>query len=302
MERNKGNIAFLIGNGINIYDRDGENNNWLSILQDLWNEYTDLRSENLNFPGKPGKIDISYTELYDVIKTHLKHEYHDQPGVILGKTVSDMEKWLPKAHHKEIIEKIKALDAPVLTTNFDNNLSTAAGAKFIKMPKGREGFSHQYPWQCYYAAREVRDNRKNFAVWNIHGNIRYKQSIKLGLSDYMGMVHTAKRIISDKLYTCREQPSWGGAKTWLNIFFYNSLFIFGLGLSREEIFLRWLLNERHKFLNMFMDKCNIERNAWYVHVAEEGEIDYGKSLFFKSLDIGILTVPTYKDLYETLWR
>lgn len=306
IDENKKEIAFLVGNGINIYNSSGKTNNWLSLLENLWNGYTCLNTGNgkLPFPEGVGRIDIGYTEVYDVIKTHLKPEYRDQQDVILEKTIDQLGEWKPGEHHKKIAGKIQELDVPLLTTNFDNTLPVAIGAKFFKRPQGSKGFSHYYPWECYYSTGEVTNNRESMAIWNIHGTIRYKKSIKLGLADYMGMVHRAKEIISKDLYCYNSRKDgfkWSGAGTWLNIFFYASLFIFGIGLTREEIFLRWLLNERSKFHSCLKERHEIERKTWYVHVEEEGKMDYGKYLFLKSLHIKILTLPTYKDLYEGLW-
>jgi len=304
IDGNQEHIAFLVGNGINRYNSGKNQNNWLAILENLWNNYCDLGKEEYEFPTNLEKNDISYTELYDVIKGHPSYKYRNKKDVILEKLVSDMEQWQPKAHHSAIIEKSKDLQAPVLTTNFDKNLSNASGnVKFIKLPKGKKGFTHHYPWECYYSSDELSDILKGFAIWNIHGSIQYKNSIKLGLNDYMGMVHRAKELNSNGLFRIGSEKRWVGAKTWLNVFFNKSLFIFGLALSREEIFLRWLLVERVKFLKKLEETNGTVRKGWYIHVQTGNkEMDYGRQLYLKSVNIEVLTLPSYKDLYETVWQ
>jgi hypothetical protein len=301
---NRQHIAFLVGNGINRYNSDKKQNNWLAILKNLWNHYCDLGKENYHFPANLENNDISYTELYDIIKGHPGYKYKKKKNAILEDLIGDMKQWQPKDHHSRFIEYAKELQAPVLTTNFDENLSNAVGkTKFQRLTRGLKGFTHHYPWECYYSSDVLSDTLDGFAIWNIHGSIHYKKSIKLGLNDYMGMVHRAKNFISNGLFRIGSEKRWVGAKTWMNIFFNKSLFIFGLALSREEIFLRWLLAERCKYLKTLEDTNRTIRKGWYIHVqTKNDEMDYGRKLYLRSVELEVLTLPSYKDLYETIWR
>jgi len=157
-----------------------------------------------------------------------------------------------------------------------------------------------YPWECYFAQKEINDVLNNFAIWHIHGSKHYPRSIRFGLDDYMGMVQKARAFIRGKYGLGRKNLSqaWRGSNTWLNIFFNKSLFIFGLGLNQNEVFLRWMLIERKRYYLMHPSKAKF---GWYIDIKEHSSTDEGKKFFLERLGVKVLSFDTKKDFYMNFW-
>ena len=90
--------------------------------------------------------------------------------------------------------------------------------------------------------------------------------------------------------------NWRGFKTWLHIIFNKSLFIFGLGLEENEVFLRWLLIERIKYFKQFPDR---KHKGWYISKKEDNA---GKKFFLERVGFEIIEVDDYSDIYENIWK
>lgn len=186
--------------------------------------------------------------------------------------------------------KIKAMNAPVLTTNYDFLMSESLGLSFHKMGNS---VSVYYPWNVYYSDRELLTPTSGFGIWHINGMIKYFQSIKLGLSDYMGNVERARRMIHLNNFSDFYNGILQGTQinqNWLQIIFTKNLFVFGLGLDEEEVFLRWLLIQRAKYSKLY----HRELKGWYVNK----DIDAGKRFFLEKIGIETIKIRNYKDLYE----
>ena len=63
VEENKSDIAFIVGNGINIFSFGSTKNSWESLLLKLWNKY--ISKDKTKVPDG-----ITYTEFYDVLELH----------------------------------------------------------------------------------------------------------------------------------------------------------------------------------------------------------------------------------------
>lgn len=316
------NIAFIIGNGINRYKNDSSLS-WDKLLIDLWKKF-------FNDQMKTIPKGISNTEFYDILEfeffkqplaernnksTVLRNEKEDisSDGKSLDNTplVGDMQKetarlmrlWKARDHHKKIISKIKELNAPVLTTNYDETLSRSIGLKYYAMED--EDFSSKFPWSAYFSEKEILDDPSAaFGVWHINGQIKYSESIKLGLSQYMESTENARRMLhSSKLdeiqyFMGKDMPIWEGKNTWLHIVFNKSLFVFGLALKEDETFLRWLLIQRAKYFILFPDR---EKKGWYLK-RDADDMSEGQELFLKKVGLKVLSVPTYENIYEDIWQ
>lgn len=224
ISKNRDNIAFIIGNGIHYQYKDC-GISWEKLLQCLLRKYV-----------KDGKITIpdgiSNTEFYDIIEMerclrHLENKINkDALMTPIKKIVAkkfDKEKKVYKL--AKCINVIKSLNAPILTTNFDTYISYAiTNAKkriFSSQKEGMYKFTYHYPWNVYYSDKELENPLHGFAVWHIHGIHIYPKSIRLGLSDYMGCVVQARKLIQgDKLedyFSGKNQQNWIGYNTWLHI-------------------------------------------------------------------------------------
>lgn len=214
-----------------------------------------------------------------------------------------MENWAHQTHHNKIVNEIKRMNAPILTTNYDKVLESAVDA--YKQRNTKQGFTSFYPWSTFYSNNEVTDILNNFGIWHINGVLDYPNSIQLGLSQYMGSVSRAREMIQGRksgteIFSGKNQNDWDGKDTWLHILFNKSLFIFGLSLAENEVFLRWLLIQRAKYYRKFPERGH---SAWYLIGKEESEAaDFkGKSFFLRHFGVQIIVVENFKTIYEDIW-
>lgn len=200
---------------------------------------------------------------------------------------------------KRCINYIYGLNAPILTTNFDTDIEDSVDAKQqILRGKSRQyKFTDFYPWNlCNCPDENLNSPQDSFSIWHINGIRTYPRSIRLGLCDYMGCVERARRIIQEKSFSDYfhnvNQEEWSGNNTWLRIIFSKKLFIFGLGLEENEVFLRWLLIQRAKFLYIF----NNTISGWYFG----NNISDGKRFFLEQVGFEVYELNDYNILYDAL--
>lgn len=285
---NRGNIAFIAGNGINRYPNNPYALSWDDLLMRLWD-----RVAIQTLARRPKGI--SLTEFYDILELENIHELQ------LQKEVAQMlDSWQPSDHHHLITKSISALDAPLLTTNFEETFARTLSCSLMRTEP--DGFTDFYPWTTYHAIAGLARPTDGFGIWYINGMIHYHRSIRLGLSHYMGSVQRAHAMLykaqDEDLHSGENALLWKGAQTWLQILFDKSLFIFGLGLEENETFLRWLLIERMKYYRKHMDR---KQKGWYVCRRGHMDIDAGKRFFLERVGFVIIEVDDYKDIYETIW-
>lgn len=286
---NRPDIAFVIGNGINRFHHNSNALSWEDLLVQLMGRILPKKMERL--PNG-----ISLTEFYDILELENTREINLQKEVM-----ELMANWEPLDHHKIIINSIKELDAPVLTTNFEETI--AKTFKFQLLRTKQEGFSDFYPWTTYHGENQLELPTDGFGIWYINGMINYHRSIRLGLSHYMGCVERARTLLhkgnEERLYSGKDVSNWNGHKTWLHIIFNKSLFIFGLELGENETFLRWLLIERIKYFKLFPER---KHKGWYICTRSNNIKDKGKKFFLEHVGFEIIEVDSYADIYENIWR
>jgi hypothetical protein len=252
IRKNQNDIAFVVGNGVNRYPDNPNALSWDDLLIKLWDK---VSFQTLS--SRPNGI--SLTEFYDIL------ELENTQEINLQKEVADLMKdWQPLNHHSAIISRIKDLNAPVLTTNFEETF--ARTIEYQQYRTEQEGFTDFYPWTTYHGTSQLDLPTDGFGIWYINGMINYHRSIRLGLSHYMGSVERARNLLhkgnEERLFSGKNVSNWKGYKTWLHIVFNKSLFVFGLGLEENETFLRWILIERIKYFKRFPDrKCK----GWYIN-------------------------------------
>ncbi|MBQ8221316.1 MAG: hypothetical protein IJZ31_08970 [Bacteroidaceae bacterium] len=298
-QENRDNIAFVIGNGIHSQYKDCSIS-WEQLLKDLWNDYV---GEKRNIPNG-----TSFTEFYDILELNRFWGSHgvipqDSEQLILQRSsvkqnVANKFPAKDKYSLQKCIAGVKRLNAPILTTNFDTYISDSVGATPHKLKpiENQYKFTDFYPWNVYYSNDIINNPLNGFAVWHINGTREYPRSIRLGLSDYMGSVERARKMIQgnglEDYFYGKNQSYWVGYNTWLHIIFNKSLFIFGLGLEENEVFLRWLLIQRTKYCKMYQKS----HKGWYVGK----NIKPGKRFFLEQLGFIVIDIPDYKTLYQAL--
>lgn len=290
VQNNKSDVAFIVGNGINRFKSIFANNSWDELLVELWNKHS--RSNKSEIP-----VGIALTEFYDVLE--IRHNNKPASNNLQKEFCEFMKKWRPLEHHKAFIKWATENQSPVMTTNFDNTLSDAGECTLHRSSKRR--FTSYYPWESYHSINEISDPNRNFAIWHINGMQCYHQSIRLGLSHYMGSVERARKWLHKgderRLFSGEHQNEWYGVDTWLNILFKKPIAIFGLSLGQTEVFLRWLLIERAKYFSKFPER---KKEAWYIYTGDKPAS--GKIMFFKNLGITPVPANNYDELYIEPWH
>jgi len=237
LHNNRNDIAFVFGNGINLHYNES-NVSWKDLLLDLW----DRHSFNTQSTIPDG---ITFTEFYDALEIQ-NFSTTNFTGTLQKDVAARMRNWVPNHSQNAILEKIEGMDAPILTTNFDDLIAKSLDLRLNRLQGTR--FTDFYPWSSYFSNKELEEPTEGFGVWAINGMIKYHRSIKLGLSQYMGNVERARKLIHSKpekfSFEGKNQEYWQGYKTWLHIMFNKSLFIFGLGLDETEIFFFKMATDR----------------------------------------------------------
>ncbi|QWG09241.1 SIR2 family protein [Flammeovirga kamogawensis] len=243
---------------------------------------------------------ISFTEFYDAID--IQNTTKKNFSATIQKDVKNtMSLWKHNDEQNIILNKICALNAPILTTNFDDLIPKSAQLKPFKIPY--KGFTDYYPWNCYFSNKKLNNPIDGFGVWYLNGMIKYHRSIKLGLSQYMGNVERVRKMMYKNRGVIGKEDKlakkWNGYPTWLHIIFNKSLCIIGLGLEENEVFFRWLLIERAKYFKAFPSQ---KKDGWYITVKKEDDSFLGKKFFLESVGIKVLEVDNYETIYKHIWQ
>ena len=108
--------ALVIGNGINRYNSTeaDRNNSWDKMLLELWERYS-KSIEKISAPEG-----ISLTEFYDALDLTKRFD-----EINLQKEFCElMSSWAPRQHHVSISKWAQTKGVPILTTNFEETLSS----------------------------------------------------------------------------------------------------------------------------------------------------------------------------------
>lgn len=306
--------VFLLGNGINNYCKT--TSSWKTLLTELAETY--LGTGQHDYDKILSDDSVSYPEFFDLVQVSCDTSEETFDYKLIKKGIKEgFSKWEPQKAHKLWANKMIALNRPILTTNYDyllefsneeirNFMRTRQYNKQFFRPlhinkpkKGRpKGFTPFYPWHSYYSNQQIINPNKQFAIWHIHGFCDYSSSIRLGLSDYMGAVGKARQWLlkstGNPSNKRDELQKWVGKNSWLDVFLNNNIAIIGLSLEVQESFLRWLLIEREKLYKKHPD---LRKKTWFIHNKNDKMKD-GKKLFFKKLNIQVISAASYKQIYE----
>lgn len=285
-------LTLIIGNGINRFKDTSGNNSWEGILKSLAQEYLP------KFAGDLPK-GMSTTEFFDLLSLQATGDSFKESDLQKA-FCSHLNNLKPLEHHKKIVQWAQRRNSPILTTNFDLTLSDSINGKLYRSKVG--GFTRYYPWESFYGDAKISKEEtkfrpaKNFGIWHINGMENYPNSIRLGLTHYMGSVQRARnwmhsgrnRLFLDE-YTINK---WQGRTSWLDTIFCNDLAIIGLSLDEVEVFLRWILIERAKLFKKFP---NLKKNAWYV---DKDITNDGKAFFLENIGVQVINTGSYEAIYE----
>lgn len=286
LRRHGNDVALVLGNGINRHANAATINSWDDLLMSIARDC---------IPGvasvPPG---TALTELYDVLELKSAAAV----GELQGQFCTSMIDWRPVSHHRRIADWAMRHDAPILTTNFDDVISQAIDGDF-QFPRD-PSFTAFYPWGCHFGPELIEDPCDGFAIWHINGMARYKSSIRLGLTHYMGSVQRARGWLhgsgEENLFRAKDRRNWRGARTWMHLIFNKPLLFIGLGLAENEVFLRWLLIERAKYFRRFDER---RHPAWYVYVNDPHDDRLpGKLFFLEAIGIRCVEASSYDAIYE----
>lgn len=284
---NKADVALVVGNGVNRYAAPPGTNSWEALLTELARRHISPTHDGI-------PRGVSPTEFYDVLDL-ASANIKGSKG-LQAQFCDLMSTWTPLPQHGQIADWARRLSVPILTTNFEETLSRPVLAKRNRY--GSDKFTAFYPWSTCFSKEPVLNPLTTFAIWHVNGIQAYRQSIRLGLSHYMGSVERARGWLhksGTRLFGSENIESWPGSNTWLQVFFHKPLLFFGIALNENEVFLRWLLIERARYFKRFPTRAKL---GWYVYVHHEGVIDPGKILFLKGVGIEPYPVSAYQDIYS----
>lgn len=268
-------VAFLIGNGPN-------------LAANIMPSWKDLLTSAADRPIAFQVDGLTNTEVYDLV------ELHSVNGHDVKERVKNKLELLPTYNldiHRRLMEFARTHSSPVLTTNFDESFEKSIDAQLFHIDS--KGFTRFYPWKTYYGHEQLTLPTDGFGIWKIHGDVRYKDSIRLGLTDYMGSGERARKLIhngDDRLFRGKRQEYWQGHQTWLHVWFNLPIVIFGLGYGIDEVFLRWLLIERRRYLNIYNDPMEV----YYI---SKGTPAPAITNLMQNLGVEIRLINDYSELY-----
>jgi hypothetical protein len=285
---NQPNIAFVIGNGVNLADSPNSALSWGTLITAL----TDMRK--IKVPKDLDKI-FPLTEVADVLRLfdRDRHQLPNDVVELLRGTIAPTPAIAKFAHRNNI---------PILTTNYDLNLADEdSTSPFKRRTLDSSKVTKTLPagWNVYRGKPSKELFAKNVAgLWHMHGSIDLKRSLRITSAHYAKAMTDAHDLVhKQRLYAgidcdpascrgCRE-CSWGGQTTWLDIFFHKNLIIIGLGLGTSEIFLRSLLIERTKYLKHHHGSISAVPKSFYVK-SGDASLEPGQRFFFENLGFEII--------------
>ena len=268
-------VAFLIGNGPN-------------LAANIMPSWKDLLISAAVVPIAFAVDGLTNTEVYDLVELHSEN-VHD-----VKERVKNKLELLPTYNlsiHRRLMEFASTNNSPVLTTNFDEAFEHSIDAQLFHIDS--KGFTRFYPWKTYYGHEQLTLPTDGFGIWKIHGDVKYKDSIRLGLTDYMGSAERARKLIhngDDRLFKGKRQEFWQGHQTWLHIWFNLPIVIIGLGYGIDEVFLRWLLIERRRYLNIYHDPMEV----YYISKCAPAP---AINNLMQNLGVEIVLINDYSEIY-----
>ncbi|MCQ2600794.1 MAG: hypothetical protein MJ184_05480 [Treponema sp.] len=323
--------AVLLGNGIN-YVKDFELS-WTELLESVFQENDPdifkipargkkkFNLDGLTYPEIAELAELKYKELSEKdrnknsVKKQICKKIHDHD--------LNIRNYNKRSQQEQLVKNCETLNIPILTTNYDHNLLFDY-IETVKQPylsskveeinwifrTNREEKSisnndkaklfNAYFRKNKFPTKRPFDIRKKFAIWPIHGTKRYASSICINNIDYARKISDIHKRMSSKKDIYLQNEDWEGKYSWINIFLNNDLIILGLGLTRDETDLRWLLVERYIYQNWIKRHYPRKKQSRTIYLYAERKdkktkkvkpLDSGTKCFFDSLGIDCVKIP-----------
>ncbi|OSZ46148.1 hypothetical protein BVZ31_05970 [Alcaligenes faecalis] len=136
-----------------------------------------------------------------------------------------------------------------ITTNYDYSFEKSIGVKPEKI-RSEEIYSIR-------RKRKYVDGKREWFLWNIHGEIEAQKSIMIGLDHYCGSIGKIDAYIKGKyvyhmdgkevnVKSMMEKIKGGEFQgdSWVELFFNSDIYFIGFSLDYSEIDIWWVLNKR----------------------------------------------------------
>lgn len=112
-------------------------------------------------------------------------------------------------------------------------------------------------------------------IWNIHGDIKYPQSMMLGYDHYCGALGKVTSFVKGNYTISTSNKKIGSMLkrmenkdesiiSWIDLMFTTNVYIVGFGMDFSEQDIWWILNKRQRFIKE--GKINIDNKIFYYNI------------------------------------
>jgi hypothetical protein len=138
--------TLIIGNGVNRYSNNN-NSSWENLLLEM--------AKRQNVRIKLDELEeMSNAKMYDILDLARPREDRRNLQSMFCDLMKD---WSHGQQHTVLMRWAERHDSPVITVNFDENLSKSVDANF-RLSCGTSDeprFTDQYPWRSYFSTKEI---------------------------------------------------------------------------------------------------------------------------------------------------
>ena len=252
--------TLFFGNGLNRCSKTSKS--WDEILKEI-------KGISILLSG------VSNTLQYEDI--YLNLNYEDKPKLQKKKSIEwQMKKSLAdeidKTNGNVLFSVIAKMDFDnYITTNYDHLLEKQLVMDVFSLDeKDDHETLYSIMRKKVYSKGEIIKT-----IWNIHGDIKYPQSMMLGYDHYCGALGKVTSFVKGN-YTnttsnkkIDSMPKRMEIKdksiiSWIDLMFTTDVYIVGFGMDFSEQDIWWILNKRQRFIKE--GKINSENKIFYFNI------------------------------------
>lgn len=258
--------SILLGNGIN---RSVISNiSWNDLLKSIAKEYNVVLNENLSFPMQ-----------FETIVNQILKSNSGYSEDIYYKIKSKIAETLLNANLNNDLLQKKFTDnvSTIITTNYDYLIEKSIDNNFNVNDYNKHTKNHN---NRYNINNSLKVNGKE--IFHIHGDVRNVNSICLGYEHYSGTLQHLRKSINKKTKDNSEPAIIRSLRnpefelnSWASKFFTDNIHIIGLGLTKSEIDLWWLITYRAYLLytNRYDSKALIKNKIIFHDIKKDVDSD-----------------------------